>query len=70
MLKFAFLGVYTYTPYQWKNVSHKDAMPSSSHINFGSVLCKLPPSKGKISALVGRVQIGAERDEMDDAIFP
>ena len=58
------------TIFTWKNVSDKDTMPSSSCINFGSVPCKLPPSKGEISALVGRVQIGAERDEMDDAIFP
>ena len=58
------------TIFTWKNVSHKDAMPSSSRINFGSVPCKLPPSKGEISTLVGRVQIGAEGDAMDDVIFP
>ena len=44
------------TIFTWKNVSHKDAMPSSSCVNFGSVPCKLPPSKGEISALVGRGQ--------------
>ena len=54
----------------WKNVSHNDTMLSSACINFSSVLCELPPSEGKISSLVGRIQIGAEGDAMDDAIFP
>ena len=54
----------------WKNVSHNHTMPSSSHINFGSVPCELPLSEGEISSLVGRIQIGAEGDAMDDVIFP